>query len=67
MSERLLRVSAAHDTIRGLATVTTGIAEIRAIIDHEGQAEVWCEFCAERYVVGRDELAMLLVDAAGTA
>ena len=37
------------------------------MIQKEGHAEVRCEFCAEEYRVGRDELAMLIRDTAGSA
>jgi molecular chaperone Hsp33 len=49
------------------ALLLLGTAEIEDMIANEGQAEVRCEFCAERYVVGRDELAMLIRETKGTA
>ena len=49
------------------ALLLLGPAEIEDMIAKEGQAEVRCEFCAERYLVGRDELAMLIREAEGTA
>jgi hypothetical protein len=52
---------------RVLARSALGPQEIEDMIQKEGQAEVRCEFCAEQYRVGRDELAMLIRDTAGSA
>ena len=49
------------------ALLLLGSTEIDDMIRQEGQAEVRCEFCAERYVVGRDELTMLIRDTEGSA
>ena len=49
------------------ALLLLGPQEIEDMIQKEGQAEVRCEFCAEEYRVGRDELAMLIRDTAGSA
>lgn len=49
------------------ALLLLGKVEVEAMIAEDEQAEVRCEFCAERYVIGRDELAMLVREAAGTA
>ena len=49
------------------ALLLLGPAEIEDMIAKEGQAEVRCEFCAERYLIGRDELAMLIREPKGTA
>jgi len=49
------------------ALLLLGPADIEEMIAQEGQAEVQCEFCAERYVVGRDELTMLVQETQGTA
>ena len=49
------------------ALLLLGRAELRDMIEREGQAEVTCEFCAERYVIGRDELGMLVADPLGSA
>src|SRR6185295_16533904 len=49
------------------ALLLLGRAEIEDMIALEGQAEVTCEFCAERYLVGRDELAMLAAEPQGSA
>src|SRR5262249_22112175 len=38
------------------ALLLLGPAEIEDMIAEEGQAEVRCEFCAERYLIGADEL-----------
>lgn len=43
------------------ALVALGQAEIADLLVKEGQAEVTCEFCDERYTVGREELEALLV------
>jgi molecular chaperone Hsp33 len=49
------------------ALLLLGPQEIEDMIQKEGQAEVRCEFCAEEYRVGRDELTMLIRDTAGSA
>jgi molecular chaperone Hsp33 len=49
------------------ALLLLGAAEIEDMIAKDGQAEVRCEFCAERYVIGRDELTMLIREPKGTA
>lgn len=49
------------------ALLLLGRAEIHDMIERDGGAEVICEFCAERYAIDRDELAMLLAEPAGTA
>jgi molecular chaperone Hsp33 len=49
------------------ALLLLGKAEIEDMIRDDGKADVRCEFCAEQYVVDRDELAMLVRDAEGTA
>jgi molecular chaperone Hsp33 len=49
------------------ALLLLGRAEIRDMIEREGQAEVSCEFCAERYLIGRDELSVLAEEPVGTA
>jgi molecular chaperone Hsp33 len=49
------------------ALLLLGAAEIQDMIERDGGARVNCEFCSEQYVVGRDELAMLLREPAGTA
>ncbi len=49
------------------ALLLLGRDEIDDMIRKEGHAEVRCEFCAEQYVVGRDELAMLIREAEGSA
>ena len=49
------------------ALVLLGKDELEDMIRTEGQAEVRCEFCAEQYLVDRDELGMLVRDTAGTA
>ncbi len=49
------------------ALLLLGKDEIEEMIRTEGRAEVRCEFCAEQYVVDREELGMLVRDAAGTA
>ncbi|MBI3301898.1 MAG: Hsp33 family molecular chaperone HslO [Deltaproteobacteria bacterium] len=41
--------------------VALGQAEIKDLLIKEGQATVTCEFCDERYTVGREELEALLV------
>ena len=43
------------------ALVALGQAEIQDLLVKEGQAVVTCEFCDERYTVGREKLAALLV------
>jgi molecular chaperone Hsp33 len=49
------------------AILLLGCAEIEDMIAHEGQAEVRCEFCAERYLIGGDELSMLITEPQGAA
>ena len=49
------------------ALLLFGPSEIEDMIRQEGQAEVRCEFCAERYVISGDELSMLIRDTQGTA
>jgi molecular chaperone Hsp33 len=49
------------------ALLLLGRVEVEDIIEHEGQAEVTCEFCAERYVVGREELSVLVTEPRGSA
>lgn len=49
------------------ALLLLGPDEIADMIRKEGRAEVRCEFCAEQYVVGREELGMLIRETAGSA
>jgi len=49
------------------ALLLLGRAEIADMIATEDHAEVTCEFCAERYVVDRDELETLAAEPAGSA
>ncbi len=49
------------------ALLLLGREEIEGMIRNEGHAEVRCEFCAEQYRVGRDELTMLTRETAGSA
>lgn len=49
------------------ALLLLGATEIEQMIAEDGQAEVRCEFCAERYVVNRDELEMLIREPKGSA
>jgi len=49
------------------ALLLLGPVEIEKMIAEDGQAEVRCEFCADRYVVDRDELAMLIREPHGSA
>ncbi len=49
------------------ALLLLGAADIEQMIAEDGQAEVRCEFCAERYVVGREELTMLIREPEGSA
>jgi len=49
------------------ALLLLGRDELDDMIQKEGRAEVRCEFCAEQYLVERDELAMLIRETAGTA
>ena len=55
-----------RDRVLG-ALLLLGITEIEEMIQQDGQAEVRCEFCAEQYLVGRDELTMLIRDTEGSA
>jgi molecular chaperone Hsp33 len=41
------------------ALVALGEAEIRDLVEKEGQAQVTCEFCNEQYVLDREELEAL--------
>ena len=38
---------------------TLGAVDLRVLADEQGQAEVICDFCSERYVVSRDRLLEL--------
>jgi len=49
------------------ALLLLGRAEIEDMIAREGQAEVRCEFCSERYLVDRDELTVLAAEPQGSA
>jgi molecular chaperone Hsp33 len=49
------------------ALLLLGRDEIEDMIRTEGRAEVRCEFCAEQYLVGCDELAMLTAEPEGSA
>ncbi len=49
------------------ALLLLGRAELDDMIETDGRAEVTCEFCAERYVIERDELATLAAEPAGSA
>jgi molecular chaperone Hsp33 len=49
------------------ALMLLGREEIDDMIHKEGRAEVRCEFCAEQYLVERDELGMLFRETVGTA
>jgi len=49
------------------ALLVLGRAELEDMIAREGRAEVTCEFCAERYLVGRDELIVLAREPQGSA
>jgi len=49
------------------ALLLIGPADIEEMIAQDGQAEVRCEFCAEQYVVDRDELTMLIRETHGSA
>lgn len=43
--------------------VALGVQEMRALLQEQGQAEVCCDFCRERYVVPGAELEVLLQQA----
>jgi len=49
------------------ALLVLGRAELQDMIVRDGQAEVTCEFCAERYVIGHDELVVLASEPQGSA
>jgi molecular chaperone Hsp33 len=49
------------------ALLLLGREEIEDMIRNGGHAEVRCEFCAEQYRVGRDELTMLTRETEGSA
>jgi molecular chaperone Hsp33 len=49
------------------ALLVLGRAELEDMIAREGRAEVTCEFCAERYLIGRDELVVLASEPQGSA
>ncbi len=40
-----------------------GAAEIRALLEEQGQAEIVCHFCSERYTFDKSELEALLEDS----
>jgi molecular chaperone Hsp33 len=42
--------------------VSLGAEELEALLSQEGQAEVTCRFCGDRYVLGRDEVEALIAD-----
>lgn len=42
--------------------VSLGAEELEALLTQEGQAEVTCRFCGDRYVLGRDEVEALIAD-----
>jgi len=46
---------------------TLGPAELLSMVESEGQAEVNCHFCAERYVVTGEELVALAAEGNGSA
>lgn len=45
------------------ALVTLGREELRDMLEKDGQAELTCQFCESRYVVGAEELRALLTTA----
>src|SRR6185436_8421006 len=49
------------------ALLLLGREEIEDMIRNEGHAEVRCEFCAEQYRVGHDELTMRTRETEGSA
>lgn len=49
------------------AILLLGAAEIADMIASDGGAEVTCEFCAEHYAIGADELRMLIAEPKGSA
>lgn len=49
------------------ALLMLGRAELEDMIEREGRAEVTCEFCGERYLVEKNELAMLVAEPGGSA
>ena len=42
--------------------VSLGAEELEALLNQEGQAEVTCRFCGDRYVLAGDELEALIAD-----
>lgn len=58
--------SCSRERVMG-ALILLGPAEIEDMIRKEGRAEVRCEFCAEEYLVARDELTMLTRETEGSA
>lgn len=49
------------------ALLLLGRRELTDMIATEGHAEVTCEFCAERYLIDREELTTLATEPAGSA
>ena len=49
------------------ALLLLGRGELTDMVATEGHAEVTCEFCAERYLIDRDELTTLATEPAGSA
>lgn len=47
------------------ALVSIGAAELRDIIDEQGEAELTCRFCDNKYTFSRDELEELITRARG--
>jgi molecular chaperone Hsp33 len=42
--------------------ISLGKEELKRLIDEQGQAEVTCHFCGERYVLPRSELEVIIAD-----
>jgi molecular chaperone Hsp33 len=53
------RCSCSRDRVAS-ALALVGAAELRAMLDEDGGAEVTCNFCRERYRIGREELMRML-------
>ena len=50
------------ERVKGIL-VSLGKKELKGLIEEQGQAEVTCHFCGERYVLDRGELEQLLQEA----
>lgn len=55
----VFRCGCSRDRVASALTLV-GAAELRAMLDEDGGAEVTCNFCRERYRLGREDLTRML-------